>query len=172
MSWFWLAFIGFGLVGLIVGRLLLVALPIVVWFIWLYVQGPISPDDDVTGPAMMVLMILGVVGIVSGLILRRSIRFLLSLGHEASVGGIGEPTDRAEPMEATVPLTVVGTQIEAEIVCSLLLGNGIRCGERAAGVAITGTGSFGGSREIFVLQGDFDRARDVLAAKRSATADA
>jgi hypothetical protein len=35
-------------------------------------------------------------------------------------------------MEIGVPLTVVGTQGEADIICSLLRVNGIECGERAA----------------------------------------
>jgi hypothetical protein len=68
-------------------------------------------------------------------------------------------------VEVGVHLTVVGSQGEADIVCALLRANGIRCGERAAEVAVPGAGGFGGPREILVSKDDLEAAHDLLAAK-------
>jgi hypothetical protein len=77
MGWFWLDFIGrpsrFGC-----GTVVLVPLPVVIWGIWNYLQTPISSDDDVTGIATGVLMLVGIAGIVVGVILRRSLRSVLT----------------------------------------------------------------------------------------------
>jgi len=59
-------------------------------------------------------------------------------------------------MELGVRLTVVGSQAEADIICSLLRANGITCDERAAGAAIPGLGGFGGWREILVVEDQLD----------------
>jgi hypothetical protein len=67
-------------------------------------------------------------------------------------------------METGVRLTAVGTQTEADIICSLLRANGIKCGERAADVAVYGVGGFGGWREILVAEADLEAARELLAA--------
>ena len=69
-------------------------------------------------------------------------------------------------MEIGVHLTTVGTQAEADIICSLLRANGIRCDERAADAAIPGGGGFGGWREILVGADQLDVARELLAAER------
>jgi hypothetical protein len=66
-------------------------------------------------------------------------------------------------MEIGVRLTVVGSQGEADIICSLLRVNGIECGERAADASFEG-GGFGGWREILVSKGQLEAARELLAA--------
>jgi hypothetical protein len=73
-------------------------------------------------------------------------------------------------MEIGVRLTVVGSQTEADIICSLLRANGIRCGERAADVATYGGGGFGGRREILVSEDQLDRARELVASDGRPTA--
>ena len=67
-------------------------------------------------------------------------------------------------VEIGVRLTVVGSQAEADIICSLLRVNGIECGERAADVAIPGAGGFGGWRETLVSEDQLEAARELLAA--------
>jgi len=69
-------------------------------------------------------------------------------------------------MEIGVRLTIVGSQAEADIICSLLRANGITCGERAANAAIPGAGGFGGWREILVVEDQLQAARELLAADR------
>jgi len=64
-----------------------------------------------------------------------------------------------------VRLTVVGSQPEADMICSLLRVHGIECGERAADAAVYGTGGFGGWREILVSRDDLEVARELLATK-------
>jgi Putative prokaryotic signal transducing protein len=65
-------------------------------------------------------------------------------------------------VEIGVRLTVVGTQMEADMICSLLRVNGIKCGERAADVSAEGVG---GWREVLVAEGDLEAARELLAPK-------
>ena len=67
-------------------------------------------------------------------------------------------------METGVHLTAVSSQTEAEIICSLLRANGIKCGERAADVAVSGVGGIGGWREVLVSEDDLEAARELLAA--------
>jgi hypothetical protein len=67
-------------------------------------------------------------------------------------------------MEIGVRLTVVGSQAEADLICSLLRVNGIRCGERATDVALPGAGGSGGWREILVGEDQLDAARELLEA--------
>jgi hypothetical protein len=59
-------------------------------------------------------------------------------------------------------LTVVASQTEADIICSLLRANGIRCGERALGVTPL-VGGMGGSHEILVSEDQLGAARELLA---------
>jgi len=66
-------------------------------------------------------------------------------------------------MADTVRLTIVGSQGEADIICSLLRASGIRCGDRAADVSVQGGGGFGGWREILVSEDDLEAARELLA---------
>jgi len=66
-----------------------------------------------------------------------------------------------------VRLTVVGSQGEADVICSLLRVNGIVCGDRAASISVERGGGFGGWREILVAEDDLAVARDVLAATTS-----
>jgi hypothetical protein len=66
-------------------------------------------------------------------------------------------------MEIGVRLTVVGSQPEADLICSLLRVNGIRCGERAADVATPGALGLGGWREVLVSGDQLDEARELLA---------
>jgi len=63
-----------------------------------------------------------------------------------------------------VRLTVVGSQGEADVVCSLLRAHGIECGDRAADVSAESLASFGGWREILVRQDDLETARELVAA--------
>jgi hypothetical protein len=67
-------------------------------------------------------------------------------------------------VEIGIPLTVVGSQAEADIICGLLRANGVRCSERSAGLAPPGTGGFGGWREILVSKDQLEAARELLAA--------
>jgi hypothetical protein len=65
-------------------------------------------------------------------------------------------------METGVRLTVVSSQTEADIICSLLRENGIACGEHAADMATYGTAGFGGWREILVGQEHLEEAQRLL----------
>jgi hypothetical protein len=59
-----------------------------------------------------------------------------------------------------VRLTVVGSQGETDVICSLLRAHGIGCGDSAADVSSEG---FGGWREILVDENDLATARELLA---------
>jgi Putative prokaryotic signal transducing protein len=58
-----------------------------------------------------------------------------------------------------VRLTVVRTEPEAEIICSLLRANGIECASSAADLS---SQVFGGSVEVLVHSRDLDAARQLL----------
>jgi hypothetical protein len=60
-----------------------------------------------------------------------------------------------------VRLTVVPTEPEAEIICSLLRANGIECTSSAADLS---TQVFGGSVQVLVHARDLDAARRLLEA--------
>ena len=60
-------------------------------------------------------------------------------------------------------LTVVATQGEADVICSLLRAHGIECGERATDVSAERGGGFGGWREVFVSETDLGVARALIA---------
>jgi hypothetical protein len=66
-------------------------------------------------------------------------------------------------------VALAGTEIEAEVLCSVLRSAGIECmhrlTDRGAGA---GDGiSFGGPREVLVRRGDTDAARELLDSQRS-----
>jgi hypothetical protein len=62
-------------------------------------------------------------------------------------------------MEVGVPLTVVGSQGEADVICSLLRAHGIECGERETDFSAQ---SGGGQREVLVAQTDLALAQKLL----------
>ena len=68
-------------------------------------------------------------------------------------------------MDIGVHLTVVANQGEADIVCSMLRAEGIKCGERQTDLSaqpfLVG---YGGWREILVAEADLEAARELLAA--------
>jgi hypothetical protein len=66
-------------------------------------------------------------------------------------------------MEVGVRLTVVSSEAEADIICSLLRVNGISCEERATDIALPGAGGSGGWREILVREDQLEAARELLA---------
>jgi hypothetical protein len=60
-----------------------------------------------------------------------------------------------------VRLTVVASQGEADVICSLLRAHGVNCGDRPIEPSlIVGGGSW---REVFVSEEDLDAARELLA---------
>jgi hypothetical protein len=61
-----------------------------------------------------------------------------------------------------VRLTVVGSQGEADVICSFLRTNGIECSERVADVSAERGGGFGGWREILVPADQLETARELL----------
>ncbi len=63
----------------------------------------------------------------------------------------------------SVRLTVVATQGEADLICSLLRTEGIACGDRAAnGLGAEPGGGFGGWREVLVEEDDLPAARELI----------
>jgi hypothetical protein len=62
-----------------------------------------------------------------------------------------------------VTLTVVATQGEADVICSLLRAHRIECGERAADVSAERGGGYGGWREVLVSEKDLGIARELIA---------
>ena len=71
-----------------------------------------------------------------------------------------------EPMEP-VRLTLVGNEMEAEILCGALRANGIECMYRksdpaAAISALSGGFAIGGPTEVLVHQEDLEAARKLL----------
>jgi type III secretory pathway lipoprotein EscJ len=63
------------------------------------------------------------------------------------------------PMTFGVCLTVVASQSEADVICSLLRAEGIKCSDRPADSIETS----GGWREILVSESDLASARKLLA---------
>jgi putative signal transducing protein len=74
---------------------------------------------------------------------------------------------------APVTLTVVHDQFEAEELCGLLRANGIDCMYRgtsmSAGFGLSTT--MGGPTEVFVEEGDLERAREFLPEEPEPTND-
>ncbi len=76
-------------------------------------------------------------------------------------------------MEQGVGLTVVGNDVEAELVCGLLRNAGIKCGHRpsdAAGGPWEALAT-GGPREVLVAPADLERAREILDADATTSVD-
>jgi hypothetical protein len=73
-------------------------------------------------------------------------------------------------MEAGVRLAVVGSQGEADVICSLLPAHGIECRERATNLDFTSEfgqgGGWGGQREVLVSRADFDLAQELIGSPR------
>lgn len=63
-------------------------------------------------------------------------------------------------MEIGVRLTVVGSQGEADVICSLLRAHGIECGERATDYSAEER--WGGQREVLVRQADLAVAKELI----------
>ena len=76
-------------------------------------------------------------------------------------------------MEEGVRLTIVGSDVEAEVLCGLLRNAGIRCGHRPA--APSGGPwealATGGPREVLVAPEDLEKAQAILDADEAAPAD-
>jgi Putative prokaryotic signal transducing protein len=64
-------------------------------------------------------------------------------------------------MADTVRLTVVASQAEADIICSLLRAHGIACADRPADISAEVMG-VGGWTEILVTEDDVGAARELL----------
>jgi hypothetical protein len=62
-------------------------------------------------------------------------------------------------MEIGVRLTVVGSQGEADVICSLLRAHRIECSERPTDLSAE---RWGGHREILVRQADLAAAQELL----------
>ncbi|MCY7304376.1 MAG: DUF2007 domain-containing protein [Thermoleophilia bacterium] len=70
-------------------------------------------------------------------------------------------------MEDLVRVTIVPNEVSADLVCSFLRAEGIKCAHRVTNVAagsLDGVPGMGGAREIVVAAADVDAARAVLAA--------
>ena len=70
-------------------------------------------------------------------------------------------------MESAVRLTVVPDEGEAEILCRMLREEGIRCAHYRTNASSGGSdasASFGGWREVVVLESDLEQARALLTA--------
>ena len=63
-------------------------------------------------------------------------------------------------MEIGVRLTVVGSQGEADVICSLLRAHGIECGERATDYSAEEC--WGAQREVLVRQADLAVAKELI----------
>jgi Putative prokaryotic signal transducing protein len=59
-------------------------------------------------------------------------------------------------------VTIVGSQGEADVICSLLRAHGIDCSERGADLSAERGGGFLGWREILVGEEDLRVARELL----------
>jgi hypothetical protein len=63
-------------------------------------------------------------------------------------------------------LTIVPNEVEADLVCSFLRTQGIRCNHRVTNVGAggwDGVPNAGGPREVLVEPADVERAREALA---------
>jgi hypothetical protein len=68
-----------------------------------------------------------------------------------------------------VYLTLVPSQVEAELLCALLRTEGIECDQRPTNFSVGTMDGMpgGGPREVFVGEQDLARAQELLAASRS-----
>lgn len=69
--------VGLGLLGLVLGRFLLLVFPILIYGIWRIVHGPISADDDVTQIASGLFLYLALGALTIGVVANRFVRFLM-----------------------------------------------------------------------------------------------
>ena len=70
-------------------------------------------------------------------------------------------------MEDLVRVTIVPNELAADLVCSFLRAEGIKCAHRVTNVAagsLDGVPGMGGAREVVVAESDVDAARAVLVA--------
>jgi len=70
-------------------------------------------------------------------------------------------------MEDLVRVTIVPNEVAADLVCSFLRAEGIKCAHRVTNVAagsLDGVPGMGGAREVVVADADVDAAREILAA--------
>jgi hypothetical protein len=65
-------------------------------------------------------------------------------------------------MEVGVRLTVVASQGEADVICSLLRAHRIKCADRATDFSAEQGGGWGGQREILVARADLASAQELL----------
>jgi hypothetical protein len=69
-------------------------------------------------------------------------------------------------MDEPVRITIAPNEVEADLVCSFLRAEGIRCGHRVTNIgagAWDGVPNAGGPREVLVDPADLDAAREALA---------
>jgi len=69
-------------------------------------------------------------------------------------------------MADPVRVTIVPNEVAADLVCTFLRAEGIRCGHRVTNMGAgswDGVPNVGGAREVLVDPADFDAAREVLA---------
>ena len=70
-------------------------------------------------------------------------------------------------MEDLVRVTIVPNELSADLVCSFLRAEGIKCAHRVTNVAagaLDGVPGMGGAREVVVARVDVEAAQAVLAA--------
>jgi hypothetical protein len=67
------------------------------------------------------------------------------------------------------PLTVVGSEPEAELVCSMLRSEGIECFYKRSesSAAVGSLGAAGGATEVWVKESDLEGAEALLSSLRS-----
>ena len=72
-------------------------------------------------------------------------------------------------MAEAVYLTLVPSEVEAELLCALLRTEGIECDQRPTNFSVGTMDGMpgGGPREVFVGEQDLARAQELLAASRS-----
>ncbi|MDX6437211.1 MAG: putative prokaryotic signal transducing protein [Gaiellaceae bacterium] len=72
-------------------------------------------------------------------------------------------------MADAVYLTLVPSEVEAELLCALLRTDGIECEQRPTNFSVGMMDGMpgGGPREVFVGEQNLARAREILAASRS-----
>jgi hypothetical protein len=70
-------------------------------------------------------------------------------------------------MEDLVRVTIVPNEVAADLVCSFLRAEGIKCAHRVTNVtagSLDGVPGMGGAREVVVADADAEAARAILAA--------
>jgi hypothetical protein len=67
-----------------------------------------------------------------------------------------------------VRLTIVNSQVEADVLCSMLRAHGIECFDREPGISMSLMGVLNVWREILVSEDDLEAAQELLAATEPA----